>query len=95
MIHWADHAIRNLADQIDYIAGDNPDAADRMESLVATQVRLLLRHPRSGRKGCKPGTRELVISHSPFIVVYRVKKNEIEILRILHGAQQYPPPFDQ
>lgn len=88
-------AIRNLADQIDYIAGDNPDAADRMENLVSSQARLLLTHPRLGRRGRKRGTRELVISHSPFILVYRVKKSEIEVLRVLHGAQRYPSKADQ
>jgi plasmid stabilization system protein ParE len=42
------------------------------------------------REGRVKGTGELVISRSPFIVVYRVKGKRIEILRILHGAQQWP-----
>lgn len=89
-IQWLDDAIGDLETQIDYIAGDNSDAADRMEELVATQVRLLEKKPRIGRKGRRPGTRELVIGHSLFIAIYRITKRHIEIVRILHGAQRYP-----
>lgn len=43
-----------------------------------------------GRPGRKQGTRELVISRTPFIVVYRLKAKRIELLRVLHGSQQWP-----
>ena len=51
---------------------------------------MLLQHPQMGRPGRKKGTRELVISRTPFIVVYRAKGARIEIIRLLHGAQQWP-----
>jgi toxin ParE1/3/4 len=37
-----------------------------------------------------PATRELVVAGTPWVVVYRVK-NRVEILRVLHGAQSWPP----
>jgi len=43
-----------------------------------------------GRPGRKKGTRELVISRTPFVVVYRAKGPRIEIIRLLHGAQRWP-----
>jgi len=43
-----------------------------------------------GRVGRMQGTRELVISGTTFIVVYRVKGRRIELLRLLHGSQQWP-----
>jgi toxin ParE1/3/4 len=43
-----------------------------------------------GRQGRAPGTRELVIARTPFIVAYRLHNETIEILRILHGAQRWP-----
>jgi toxin ParE1/3/4 len=47
----------------------------------------------AGRPGRKRGTRELVISRTPLVVVYRIrpKMQRIEILRVLHGAQRWPP----
>jgi toxin ParE1/3/4 len=43
-----------------------------------------------GRPGRVPGTRELVIPNTPFIVPYRVVGNTIQVLRILHGARPWP-----
>ncbi len=42
-----------------------------------------------GRPGRIEGTRELIISHTPYIVIYRVKE-QVEILRILHTSKRYP-----
>lgn len=91
IVAWLERALRNRYEQLDYIARDNPAAAARLDENIERDTERLLEHPLLGREGRVPGTRELVISHSPFIVVYRVKKKRIEILRILHGAQQYPP----
>ena len=57
---------------------------------IAEQIDILQQHPQMGRPGRKQGTRELVISRTPFIVVYRIKAKRIELLRVLHGAQQWP-----
>ena len=46
--------------------------------------------PNRGRLGKKDGTRELVLSPLPYIVVYTVHGDLINIVRILHGAQQWP-----
>jgi toxin ParE1/3/4 len=46
--------------------------------------------PYRGRKGRKPNTREMMISGLPFLIIYRVGKEAAEIVRILHGAQQWP-----
>jgi toxin ParE1/3/4 len=57
---------------------------------IAEQIDILQQHPQIGRPGRKQGTRELVISRTPFIVVYRIKAKRIELLRVLHGSQQWP-----
>lgn len=57
---------------------------------IAEQIDILQQHPQMGRPGRKQGTRELVISRTPFIVVYRIKAKRIELLRLLHGAQKWP-----
>ena len=46
--------------------------------------------PMLGYGGRVLGTRELVIANTPYIVIYRVKGNTIEILRVLHHSRQYP-----
>ena len=46
--------------------------------------------PSRGRSGRKPGTRELVIAGLPFLIIYRIQQEAIEIIRILHGSQKWP-----
>ena len=87
---WLQRAIQDRDAQLDYIAQDNPMAAVSQGDRIAEQIEILQQHPQIGRPGRKQGTRELVISRTPFIVVYRVKEKRIELLRVLHGAQQWP-----
>ena len=47
----------------------------------------------SGKAGRVLGTRELVISNSPFIAAYAIDRADIIILAIYHGAQQWPEGF--
>ena len=46
--------------------------------------------PLRGRAGRKPGTLELTIAGFPFVIIYRAGKEAVEIVRILHGSQQWP-----
>jgi len=90
-VRWLKTALQNRFEQLDHIAQDNPAAAVRLDEEIERQTDMLMRHPLMGREGRVEGTRELVIGRSPFIAVYRVRRNRIEVLRILHGAQQWPP----
>ena len=89
-IEWLPLASANRFAQLDYIAQDNPLAAIDQDERIEHQIDMLLQHPQMGRPGRKKGTRELVISRTPFVVVYRAKGPRIEIIRLLHGAQQWP-----
>jgi len=91
IIDWLPEAHRNRFEQLDYIAEDNPLAAIGQDEEIERQVAMLIEHPKMGRLGRVPGTRELVISSTPFVVVYRLDgANRIEILRLLHSSQQWP-----
>jgi toxin ParE1/3/4 len=91
VIEWLPAASSNRFLQLDYIAQQNPLAAIGQDEQIEQQIGALVGTPPiSGRPGRKPGTRELVISKTPFIAVFRVKGQTIEILRLLHSAQQWP-----
>ena len=91
-LKWLPRATVDRQAQIAYIARDNVRAAIEQGDRIAGQVAELIDNPKMGRPGRKPGTRELVIHRTPFIVIYRIKGGLIELLRLLHGAQQWPPP---
>jgi addiction module RelE/StbE family toxin len=50
----------------------------------------LVQFPEMGRPGRIEGTRELVISRTPYIAAYRILGETVRILRVLHGAQLWP-----
>lgn len=90
-IIWSPEAIGDLARLRLYIAQDNPEAARRVvRHIVDTVEALLPGNPHVGRSGRVPGTRELVISKTPFIVPYRVVDGAVQILRVYHGARRWP-----
>lgn len=89
-LEWTPRARAERTDDIDYIAQDNPSAALSQLDRIEYQTDMLIQHPEIGRAGRKQGTRELVISHTPFIVIYRIKGECIEVMRLLRGLQQWP-----
>ena len=86
---WTNRARRNLNDIGEYIAQDDPAAAQRTIRRIIEQVAALSFYPRIGREGRVENTRELVIVDTPYIAVYRIK-GRIEILLIRHPAQRWP-----
>ena len=87
---WLPSASMTRDAQLDYIAQESLTAAINQDAEIEKQVDRLLQYPEMGRPGRIKTTRELVIGRTPFIVAYRVKDERIEILRVLHGAQQWP-----
>ncbi len=86
-------AVEDLDDIAGYISQDNPEVAGRIVNRLWTAVKTLAEHPEMGRPGRVHGTRELVVSDTPFVVPYRVVGSEIQILRVLHGARDWPKSF--
>jgi toxin ParE1/3/4 len=90
IVSWSQKARAERETAIDYISRDDPFAALNQLNEIEQQTSLLTLQPEIGRVGRTKGTRELVVSRTPFIVVYRIKGERIEILRFLHGAQRWP-----
>jgi toxin ParE1/3/4 len=93
-LRWAAPALWHLEEIGDYIARDNRAAADRVISAILDQVELLTTHPHIGRPGRIAETRELVIKTTPYIVPYRVRGEDVQILAVLHGARRWPQGFN-
>ncbi|MBI5604137.1 MAG: type II toxin-antitoxin system RelE/ParE family toxin [Deltaproteobacteria bacterium] len=90
LLEWTLKAIGDLREAGQYIAEDNPEAAEKMAKRVQEAVEYLLKHPNMGRPGRLHNTRELVISGTPFLVVYWVRGNAVQILRVLHHSRKWP-----
>jgi toxin ParE1/3/4 len=90
-VEWTRAAAAGLDALAEFIAERNPDAVVSQVLLTLQSVEERLpTYPGTGRPGRVPGTRELVVPDTPFIVAYRVTEGAIQVLRVLHGARRWP-----
>lgn len=87
-VRWLRKALQNLEVIYEYVAKDNLDAALQLVTKIRGAVRQLEDFPLMGRIGRVKETREIVVS--PYIMIYRVNGNFVEILRVLHSARKFP-----
>ncbi|SDA90015.1 Plasmid stabilization system protein ParE [Mesorhizobium qingshengii] len=73
-----------------HIEEDSPEAAARVIARILSAAELLTEQPAMGRVGRIKATRELVLVDIPYILPYRVNGDTIEILTVIHAAQQWP-----
>lgn len=89
-VEWHRLAITDLAEIVAYIAHDNLEAAYRVHDEVLRQTDMLAIYGEMGRAGRLSGTRELVIAGTPYVAAYRIEGGTVTVLRLLHGARQWP-----
>jgi toxin ParE1/3/4 len=86
LIKWTKTALASIDEIAGYIAKDNPTRAISFLRELQDAVTKLQAHPGIGRAGRVPGTRELVL-HKNYIAIYRVRGDDVEILRLHHAAR--------
>jgi toxin ParE1/3/4 len=89
-LRWTEQAASDLEHITDYLFQNAPERAAELVRGIYNAPAALLAFPYRGRAGKKEGTRELVHSSLPYIVVYQITGEVIHIVRILHGAQKWP-----
>ncbi|MDA8114496.1 MAG: type II toxin-antitoxin system RelE/ParE family toxin [Acidithiobacillus sp.] len=90
---WTPRASAEYLSAVRHIAKERPAIAIEQGDLARQAAGRLADYPRMGRPGRRRGTRELVVPGTPFIVVYRIQEqgvHQIQVIRFLHGAQQWP-----
>jgi toxin ParE1/3/4 len=89
-LRWTEEAVKDLERIADYLIDHAPERAPELIRRIYDAPATLLMFPNRGRPGKKEGTRELVLAPLPYIVVYVVRDDVVFVVRILHGAQQWP-----
>ncbi len=89
-VRWLRTALRNLDEEASFIAADDAAAARLVVERVLEAVAQLAEQPGLGRPGRVPGTRELVVPKTRYIVPYRVRGDAVEILRVFHTSRRLP-----
>ncbi len=89
-LRWTEEASADLEHITDYLFQNAPERAAGLVRGIYNAPAALLTFPYRGRAGKKEGTRELVLTSLPYVVVYQITGEVIHIVRILHGAQKWP-----
>lgn len=89
-IRWTVEAVQDIESLRLYIEKDKPNAAKQVVHKIFSAAKTISLHPNIGRPGRTPNTREFIVTGTPFIVPYRVQKGALELLRVLHGAMEWP-----
>jgi len=91
IVRWPPEAVRGLTAQLDSIAEHDACAAVAVGDAVHAAVGRLARYPGLGRHGRVAGTREVVVTGTPYVIVCRLEPDVVMVLRVLHGVQGWPP----
>lgn len=89
-VRWSVAATQDRLEIVDFIALDNVLAAIHMDELFDRVAQRLGEHPKLGRPGQIPGTREL-IPHESYRLVYDISRDTVWILALVHTARRWPP----
>jgi toxin ParE1/3/4 len=96
-VRWTATAAKGWEDAFDFLAQENLDAALRTAESVLNLADMLAIHPYAGRAGRVAGTRELVVSGTPFLIAYGVSTEDetVWIYAVYHGRRRWPKQFSK
>jgi plasmid stabilization system protein ParE len=86
-IRWTVPAADDLQNIKNFLQRNFPHFAEPTVRAIYQHIRVLKTSPNLGRPGHRTGTRELVLAPLPYVVVYSVAAEAVEILHIYHDAQ--------
>jgi toxin ParE1/3/4 len=89
-IRWTRLARKDIDTAYEYVADDGAGEADQFLERIQQAAAILVRHPTAGRAGRIPGTRELVVPGTPWILPYRIRRGFVDVLGVIHGARKWP-----
>ena len=90
-LRWTPRAVADLEQIADYLLAREPRAWEKLLARVELTLDYLLQFPHMGKAGLAPGTREFVLSGTPYIIVFRLKGDVVQILSIRDGRMFFTP----
>lgn len=90
---WTPRALAEIDAIFAYTAASDRNVAERLTFEMEARVARLADFPDMGRPGRVEGTREFVVSGTPYILPDRVRDGRVEILAALHASRQWPESF--
>ncbi|MGC2111804.1 MAG: type II toxin-antitoxin system RelE/ParE family toxin [Candidatus Korobacteraceae bacterium] len=89
-IRWTTNAATDFTDIVERIRAESPDTALHVARTIYDGIAVLQTSPNQGRIGLAENTRELVFAPWPYIVVYEIIEDQVQVLRIRHTSRNWP-----
>jgi addiction module RelE/StbE family toxin len=86
-VRFKARALRHIEKIHEYISAHDPAAARRVVERIEHSISRLRFLPLSARPGIVAGTRILVVPGLPYVVIYRIGIDAVDIIAILHTAR--------
>jgi len=91
-VHWSDTACDHLRAIYAYVARNSPQYALRVVDRLTKRSQQIAAFPLSGREVAEFGVPQIrQVVEGPFRIIYYIKPDQIDVLAVIHGAQQIPP----
>jgi len=90
-LRWTPRAVADLEEISDYLVAASPQTWDHLLSRIERLSEMILDFPLMGKAGLVPGTREFVVSGTPWILVFQVKEDAVVIVSVRDGRMRLPP----
>ena len=90
-LRWTPRAVADLEEISDYLIAVSPQAWEHLLLRVERLTEAILDFPLMGKAGLVPGTREFVLSGTPYILVFELKDDSVVILSVRDGRMRLPP----
>jgi plasmid stabilization system protein ParE len=91
-VHWTDTACDHLRAIHAYVARNSPEFARRIVDRLTRRSQQIALFPLSGREVAEFGVPQIrQVVEGPFRIIYYIKPDQIDVLAVIHGAQQIPP----
>ena len=91
---WTNQAARDLEDIHSFLEPRDRQAAARIiQRLVRIAKDVLEAAPDAGRPGRVEGTRELVVTRTPYIIAYEADGDDVRIVSVIHSRRVWPEAF--
>jgi len=89
-VRWTRVALADLENAFEFISADQPTAAAATIATVHSCLEQIKAFPEAGRPGRVRGTRELLANSTPYIIIYRIKDDCLDVLAVLHSSRKWP-----
>jgi len=89
-LEWTIRSSENVLQIEEYIAAENPVAAQKVTNEILRIAQNLRESPMLGHTGRRAGTREIVIPRYPYFISYRLTSKKVIVLAVIHQSRKYP-----